>query len=260
MSAFAITGIVVTYNEDRHLEECLESLSFCSEILVFDMGSSDKSIEIAKSSGAKVFYIERKPIVETVRFDAIEYAKNDWVVFMDPDMIFPLYLYDRLCRIIPENSSLAWIELPYLNYFRGKRLNFSRWMRPGIYPAILNKNRVEFSSNVHAGMKIIDGYEKYRINPNSSEGCITHYWGESYRHIIQKHLRYIKQEGKSMFYRGKIFTWREMFDDVYKELKDGVLKYRGVSGGFHAWLLTLFWLWYVVMRWVSLYKYQKQIT
>ena len=50
-----ITAIVLTKNEENNIEKCLKSLLWCDEILVIDDYSSDKTIQLAKKLGAKVY-------------------------------------------------------------------------------------------------------------------------------------------------------------------------------------------------------------
>ncbi len=45
------SGIVVTYNEGSRLRACLDSLAFCNYRTVIDLGSTDRSVEIAVQSG-----------------------------------------------------------------------------------------------------------------------------------------------------------------------------------------------------------------
>ena len=49
-----VTGLVLTLNGAKHLDECLKSLDFCDQILVVDSGSTDATREIAEAHGAKV--------------------------------------------------------------------------------------------------------------------------------------------------------------------------------------------------------------
>ena len=51
----SITGIVIAKNEENRLADCLDSLSFCDEIIVVDNGSEDRTVDIAKRMGAEVF-------------------------------------------------------------------------------------------------------------------------------------------------------------------------------------------------------------
>ena len=52
----AITAVVLTFNGQRLLRECLGSLDFCDEILVVDSGSTDETLAIAAEFKAKVSY------------------------------------------------------------------------------------------------------------------------------------------------------------------------------------------------------------
>tara|TARA_B110000977_G_scaffold127057_1_gene162381 strand:- start:173 stop:418 length:246 start_codon:yes stop_codon:yes gene_type:complete len=53
-----ISALVLTYNEENILQRCLDALDFVDEIIVFDSFSTDKTISIARSFGAKI--IQRK--------------------------------------------------------------------------------------------------------------------------------------------------------------------------------------------------------
>ena len=50
-----ISGIVITKNEENLIADCLDSLSFCDEIIVIDNSSTDKTGEIAKKYTKKLF-------------------------------------------------------------------------------------------------------------------------------------------------------------------------------------------------------------
>ena len=53
-SSDLLTAIILTLNEERALPECLASLNWVDEMLVFDSGSSDRTCEIAREHGARV--------------------------------------------------------------------------------------------------------------------------------------------------------------------------------------------------------------
>ena len=51
-----VTAIVLTLNEEKNIGECLKSVAgFCSRVVVIDSGSTDRTLEIARSYGADVF-------------------------------------------------------------------------------------------------------------------------------------------------------------------------------------------------------------
>lgn len=82
-----ITAIILTYNEEQHIKRCIDSLSdLVNEIYVVDSFSNDRTIEIAKKSGAKVF--QNAWVNYATQFNwALENCniKSDWVWRIDAD-------------------------------------------------------------------------------------------------------------------------------------------------------------------------------
>src|SRR3989344_3908629 len=53
-----ISAIIITKNQENIIADCLDSISFCDEIIVVDGGSEDRTVEVAKRMGAKVYPLE----------------------------------------------------------------------------------------------------------------------------------------------------------------------------------------------------------
>lgn len=80
-----ITACVLTKNDQKYIESCLKSLKeVCSEILVFDIGSTDKTKEIAKKY-ATVSSIKYSDDISKLKNEAIKNVKNDWILFIEAD-------------------------------------------------------------------------------------------------------------------------------------------------------------------------------
>jgi glycosyltransferase involved in cell wall biosynthesis len=80
----AISLIVVTRNEEELIGQCLKSAEFCDELVVVDSFSTDRTVEIAKSMGAKVYQHEFTNYV-TQKQMALDRASGDWVLLLDAD-------------------------------------------------------------------------------------------------------------------------------------------------------------------------------
>ncbi|MBI5225755.1 glycosyltransferase [Candidatus Micrarchaeota archaeon] len=84
--------IVPTYNEEEHLERCLDSLrsqSFAAdEIIVADGGSTDGTLDIARAWADSVV-IERKRTIAAGRQAGADKASGRWLVFADGDSYYP---------------------------------------------------------------------------------------------------------------------------------------------------------------------------
>ncbi len=80
-----ISAIILTKNEENNIEACLESLSWCDEKIVIDDHSVDKTVDIAKKKGAKVFIHSMHNDFSEQRNYGLDKATGDWILFIDAD-------------------------------------------------------------------------------------------------------------------------------------------------------------------------------
>ena len=81
-----ISLCMIVKNEENYLPGCLNSIKdVVDEIIIVDTGSTDKTIEIAKSFGAKIYYFEWNNNFSEARNESLKYATKDWILIMDAD-------------------------------------------------------------------------------------------------------------------------------------------------------------------------------
>jgi len=127
-----ISVIILTYNEEQHIERCIKSLKpFAKEIFVVDSFSNDRTIEIAESLGAKVY--QNKWINYANQFQwGLENCpiKTKWVMRMDAD----IYVEDKLSQQIINNLNNLEDDIKGIK-FNVKVKFFDKWIRwGGFYP------------------------------------------------------------------------------------------------------------------------------
>lgn len=254
------TGIVVTYNEQRHLLECLRSLAFCEQLLVIDLGSTDSSIDIAEECGAEIIYHERVPIVEQIRNHAKTHAKNDWIVFLDPDEVLPIGIQNEIRSVIARDPNLGAIKIPMRYYFMGKRLDCTRWGIEHRIVRVCNKGRIKFSSSIFNGSEVLEGYHSVVLENQSPNSFIKHYWVDSYQEMFAKHWRYLKHEGVARYNAGQRFSWRFTLRNTCSALKQNIIDYQGYRCGFIGFFLSFFYSWFIFMSNFSVRRYQRSIS
>lgn len=252
------SGIVVTFNEERHLAECLAALSFCDELIVVDLGSTDRSTEIAAQFGARVIHHKWVPAVEYVREFAVNQAKNDWVIFMDPDLIFPAALVSRVCEQIVGKPLLGSVGIPYRNHFLGKPIRHGRWGGRVAYPAVFRRDAIELRAVVHRWFRFRPGFDTVRIGDSEAE-MIKHYWADSIEHLYQKHRRYVSLEGKVRFDEGQRFSYWQLPVRVGLAVFSSLVLQRGFLDGKIGIYLSYFNGWWVLHYLLALRDYQRQI-
>src|SRR5690348_16438395 len=98
------------------------------EIIVVDSGSTDRTLEIARSHGAKVFSEPWKGFAAQ-KNSAMEKASGDWVLQLDADEALEPELPEEINAAIQESSTSSGFWIPRRNFFLG------RWIRHGgFYP------------------------------------------------------------------------------------------------------------------------------
>lgn len=84
-----VSACLIAKNEELNIGRCLSSLKgLADEIIVVDTGSEDRTIEIAKSHGARVYHHPWENDFSKPRNYAIDQAAGDWIIFLDADEYF----------------------------------------------------------------------------------------------------------------------------------------------------------------------------
>jgi len=81
-----LTVCLITKNEEKFLEQCLQSVrELAHQIVVVDTGSTDRTVEIAKKFNADVHFLPWKDDFSAARNEALRHATGDWVLSLDAD-------------------------------------------------------------------------------------------------------------------------------------------------------------------------------
>lgn len=125
----ALSVVIITKNEEANIARTLESAQWAEERIVVDSGSTDRTQEIARQQGARVFEEEWKGYAAQ-KNSAIAKASGDWVLSLDADELISTDLAENIRRSTSAGST------PINGYFIARRNFFlGRWIRHGgFYP------------------------------------------------------------------------------------------------------------------------------
>src|SRR5476651_738175 len=79
-----ISAIIIVKNGEEMMADCVDSLSFCDEIIVIDDNSTDRTYELATHLGAKVYRHAAESFAERRNF-GLRKSKNKWILYIDID-------------------------------------------------------------------------------------------------------------------------------------------------------------------------------
>lgn len=128
-----ISVALITLNEEANLPRTLESLQPLvrdgqGEIVVVDSGSTDRTLEIARSFHARIFTESWKGFAAQ-KNSAMEKTTGEWVLQLDADEALEKELADEISRELGRDGEAVGYWIPRKNFFLG------RWIKHGgFYP------------------------------------------------------------------------------------------------------------------------------
>jgi glycosyltransferase involved in cell wall biosynthesis len=160
---------MITKNEGANIRRTLESVRWADEIVVVDSGSTDRTCEIARELGAKVF-VENWKGFAAQKNSAIEKCAGDWILSLDAD--------EEVTPELAENIRFELNGMPQGAYWIQRRnLFLGRWMKHGgYYPdpklRFFAKNAGRFADRaVHEDLELRPGVKAER----TTDGDLIHH-------------------------------------------------------------------------------------
>ncbi len=233
--ASKISVVINTLNEEKNITRAISSVKkFADEIVVVDMESSDKTCEIAKSLGAKVYTHKKTGYVEPARNFAIEKAGNPWVLILDADEEIPPKLVENITKILKQPKA-DYYRIPRKNIIFGKWIKHSRWW-PDMNIRLFKKGFVSWNEVIHTVPMTqgVGGEVEAK-----EELAIIHHNYDSIEDYINRMNRYSTEHAKLKILDGYKFNWKDL---VIKPMAEFFSRYfygEGYKDGIHGLALSL---------------------
>ncbi|WP_276957943.1 glycosyltransferase family 2 protein [Allomeiothermus silvanus] len=233
-----ISVLINTLNEEKNLPYALRSVKpWAGEIVVVDMYSEDRTVEIARDYGAKVFFYDRMGFVEPARAYAIEQATGDWMLILDADELVPPPLAHRLRSIALEDKADV-VLIPRLNYLLGAPLVASGWgANQDKHARFFKRGMLETSSRIHAFLTPKPQARALELAYRPGEAVI-HFNYVDVEQFIEKLNRYTNIEAKQALERSKAASPAGVILKVILEFLNRYLRRGGYKDGWRGFYLA----------------------
>lgn len=218
-----ISATIITLNEEGHIARAVRSVQFCDEVVVVDCGSTDRTAEIAESSGATVTENPWPGYAAQKNF-AARRARNDWILSLDADEEVSPRLAAEIARLHLGNSVCAGYDFPRLARYCGRWIRHSGW-----YP-----DRKVRLYHRHLGQWVGDYvHESVRVSGpvGHLDGDLLHYTCETLDQHRLNVERYTDLAAREIRASGRPSpAWRMLIGPPFSFLKSYMLQ-RGVLDG-----------------------------
>ena len=199
-----VSAVVLTLNEEANIAACLESLGWVAEVFVVDSLSADRTAEIARSLGARIYshLFEGYAKQRNWALDNLPFT-SEWVLMLDADERIPSALADEIAQAVrSEGDGYAGFYLKYRHIFLGRFLRHG-----GLYPTwllrLFKRHCARYEERAMNEHIILNGKVGYLENPFDHCDC------RPLSDWIAKHDRYADLEAEEYL--------RERFGNGYQD-------------------------------------------
>jgi glycosyltransferase involved in cell wall biosynthesis len=148
-----ISLIVITRNEEELIGQCLNSAAaFCDELIVVDSFSTDRTAEIARGLGARVFERRFEGYIAQKQF-ALEQAGGEWVFSLDADEQATWELGGEIRATLARPQAAAGYRVRRVLYHLGHY--YTRGLYPDWHLRLFRRERARFGGHEpHASVQV----------------------------------------------------------------------------------------------------------
>ena len=249
-----LSTVIITYNEEAKIERCITSaLKVSDEVIVLDSFSTDKTVDIAKSLGAKVVqhkfmgYIKQREL-------SVSHASYDLVLALDADE----YLSDGLIKeinTVKENPSYDAYRLNRLSSISGHWIRYGSW-HPDYIIRLFDKSKVVCDGETpHDRIRAIEGAKVKKIKP-----VLYHDAHDSIEDRIATIKSHSTVAAQTKFDKGvKSHSFKKYIKTIWKFLSEYFLML-GFLDGYYGWIAAKTTAQYIYLRESKIIELQKQNT
>ena len=249
-----VACVVITKNEEVNIQDCLRSAQWANELIVVDAESCDKTVELARACGAKVF-VRSWPGFGLQKNFAMVQASSEWILILDADERVTEELREEIKACLDGWKSGAPVayRIPRRNFFYGA------WVRGGgVYPdyqvRLFRRGIAQYNNvAVHENL-IVEG------EIGTLAGHLDHYTERRIRDHFKKFRLYTTLAAQEKAKRVRTVGWTDLvFRPLVVLVKTYVLK-QGYGDGVRGLIVCVFASMYSFVKYAKLWDATRQVA
>lgn len=239
-----LTVIIITYNEEENIRDCLESVRWADEVVIFDSYSNDNTVKICREYTEKIFFNEWLGFGKQKNL-CIEKASFDWILNLDADERITPELKGEIQDALNRDNEYDGYYIARKNYFNKKWIRYGGWY-PDFNLRLFKKERGRFKEReVHEKIEL-EGRTGYFKKP------LEHHTYKDIGDFLRRLNKYSTLSARELYKNKK----RAGYSDIllrppFTFFKMYILK-RGFFDGYLGLLLALMYSFYTFSKYTKL--------
>ncbi|MDQ6988971.1 MAG: glycosyltransferase family 2 protein [Mariprofundaceae bacterium] len=240
-----ISVVMITKNAEKVLVQCLASLAKFDDVVLYDNGSSDQTLNIAAQFDNVVVFQGEFMGFGRTKAHAASLAKHDWIFSLDADEPMSPRLVEELLTM--QLGEQTCYQVRRDNYFRGKHIKCCGWY-PEYIVRLYHRNTTNFSdAKVHETVKIQGLSVKNLHHP------IEHYSFFTVADFLTKIQSYSEIYADDMRGKKKVSVFVGVLRGLFAFIKSYFFR-KGMFYGFEGFVIAFFHGLGTTMKYLKLYE------
>lgn len=245
----SLSTVVITRNEAKRIQRCLESIRWVPEIIIVDDQSSDETVAICKRYTDKVIVRPLNDDFAAQRNAGIEAATRSWILQMDADEVVPEETAGKIERALAAGEDVSAYSLIRANYFLGREMRYGGWVERSV--KLFRKEKGRYRERVHERLEVKGSIQKL-------DAVIAHYPFDTFSDCLEKLNRYTSLEAEMMLERDPSVPMKECYYQMkrrpLKVFWKIFVKKQGFREGVPGLVFALFWALGHFMKWAKYWE------
>jgi len=250
MSMERVSVVLVTLNEAKNIERCLESVRWADEIVVVDSFSTDRTVELARRYTAHVYQHEYPGTSKQVE-RGIGYATGEWIFVIDADEEISPELACEVREVLMDSRGYAGFEFIRKPEAFGKWIEHGGWFPDYQFRFFRKDSYYSEHQEIHGG-----------FNTRGKRGRLK---GYLYHHTYATIYAYVEKmnEYTSLHVSNRLkdnprekAKWHDLLLSPLSHFLRMFISRRGYRDGFHGFVLAMLDATYAMLMYAKLWEYR----
>ncbi len=242
-----LSVVIITFNEEKNIRQCLESVKGMDEIIVVDSFSNDKTVEICREYTGKVIQQKWLGYVAQKQF-ALEQACGEWIMLLDADeRISPEASVEIKSKILLGSPSVNGFIFPRHSFYLGRWINHGGWY-PDYKLRLVRKGFARWGGE--------DPHDKLILNGKAEflQGEILHYVYTEISHQLKTVNSFSQITVEQWNKKGKKSNLFQLFFRPPIKFFETYFYKRGFLDGMPGFLIAVITSFYVFFKFAKLWE------